>query len=281
MATTLRTSPATGPSRRSGRATPWVITLGCFAILTGQLVAAPAAAAQGVSFTVKPDTVEVGRTVLVILDNRGPSTIYIPAHQPPWIVHNRKNETVYSHPALSVPTPVRPGQKYQWPWDQRDRNHAQVPAGSYRVKTLYDVGGYRYQLIASLVIVPATLRVIGTPAIGQTVGLSLREPSAGGLFYQVGLSFNDAPGIPLPSSRVVPLQPDALFYLSIVPNFPLFENFVGRLDGSGLAAAQLHIPNDRVLVGFRFYAASITFDRSAPDGVRTISNAVPIEIQYR
>jgi len=256
------------------------MALCCFGVLAVPLVAAPAAGAQGVSFTVKPDPVVTGRTVLVVLDNPGPSTIYIPAHQPPWVVYNPKNEPVYSHPSHPVATPVRPGQKYQWPWDQRDRNGTQVPPGSYKFKTLFVLGSYTYQLIASLVIVPASLEVTGTPALGRTVGLSLREPSAGGLFYQVGLSFNDAPGIPLPSSRVVPLQPDALFYLSIIPNFPLFGNFVGRLDGNGLAAAQLHIPNDRVLVGFQLYAASITFDRRAPDGIRTISNAVRILIQY-
>lgn len=120
----------------------------------------------------------------------------------------------------------------------------------------------------------------GPPVIGTTLTLNLASQSSGFDPYLIALSQSAFPGIPLPSGRIVPLTPDPLFQLTTGPN-PFLVNNSGAFNGSGTAnpAPMLLIPNDPGLIGETVYAAFVTFNAAAPDGLSAISPPVAITAQ--
>jgi len=121
----------------------------------------------------------------------------------------------------------------------------------------------------------------GAPRIGTTMPIALgRAPTDGGLTYGHALSFGSMPGIPV-DTRVVPLNADPLFFLSLVfVGPPVFNAFVGVLDSFGESLApSIGFPNVAGLVGIGFFDAWITLDPAAPSGIRFISRATSIVIQ--
>jgi Tol biopolymer transport system component len=101
----------------------------------------------------------------------------------------------------------------------------------------------------------------GPVSPGATVNLLLDVPSRPNEIYLVRCSFNRQPGFPLPGAGTVPLNPDALFFLSgAVPS--IFQNFAGTLDGNGVATAAIAVPNSAALRGLRFYAAFVAVGTS-------------------
>jgi hypothetical protein len=123
----------------------------------------------------------------------------------------------------------------------------------------------------------ARLEFAGLAPVGQTVALGLRSPSAAGRPYLAGLSFGYQPGIAL-GVRAVPLNADALFFLSIAPPPGLLVGFSGTLDVNGSATAQIIVPNDASLIGMTGYAAFAVGDVAEPLGIAGISNATKITV---
>ncbi|MAG58585.1 MAG: hypothetical protein CMJ83_20035 [Planctomycetes bacterium] len=117
----------------------------------------------------------------------------------------------------------------------------------------------------------------GTPTIGSTVTLNLAAPTSALDLYLLALSEATTPGITLGSGRVVPLSPGPFFLFTAGPNPVLLSN-IGVINGSGVAAPAptLIIPNQPGLVGFTIYAAFVTFNAGAPDGISAISPPLAI-----
>jgi hypothetical protein len=95
----------------------------------------------------------------------------------------------------------------------------------------------------------------------------------------VALSLGKSPGIPIGGGRVLPLNPDPLFFGSILGGPPVFGDFAGLLDGNGRATAKLWIPKVTQLKGLRFFAAYAVFHLAAPSGIAETSQAVPLVVQ--
>ncbi len=112
---------------------------------------------------------------------------------------------------------------------------------------------------------------------GSTVNITMRLRPDANLPYIMAASGGDSPGIPLGDSRIVPLNFDALFLISLQPN-PFFSGFVGALDANGDAKAQAFIPADPGLVGLSFAVAFVTLNPSASLGIQTVSNSTIINI---
>ena len=107
------------------------------------LLIAPLASTQGVSFTVRPAVAPSGQPVIVILENKSLTTLYLYANMPPWSVYDSTNTRVYSPEDLSILMPIPPRMKLQWPWDQKDYNNRQVPAGRYQVRIYYYTASHK------------------------------------------------------------------------------------------------------------------------------------------
>jgi len=105
------------------------------------------------------------------------------------------------------------------------------------------------------------LLVEGIANIGATVPLTFRSRQDPGALYVGAASFGSSPGLDLPGGVHVPLNPDVLFLLSLLPGPGVFNDFVGTLDGAGRTTApHLAIPNEPALAGAAFYMAFATFD---------------------
>ena len=118
---------------------------------------------------------------------------------------------------------------------------------------------------------------VGASPVGVpiTYALSTQNPPAPFAIYLLDVSFaGSAPGIALPGSGVIPLNPPFLF-IEYGAAFPfLFSGFFSTLDASGMATASFNAPNVAVLVGLTLSAASVTANPLAPFGIGRISNGV-------
>ena len=97
--------------------------------------------------------------------------------------------------------------------------------------------------------------------------------------YQLACSLGDSPGLPLPGNRLLRLNPDALFFLTIMAPGPTFQNFTGITSKSGYATGYVNIPGDKRLIGVTFYAAYVTLFATAPGGIHSYSTSKAVLIQ--
>jgi len=120
------------------------------------------------------------------------------------------------------------------------------------------------------------VKVTDAPA-GGAAAVALDLPLDGGLAYLGAAALGATPGIAL-SNRVLPLNPDLLFSISLNPAFAfLFPGFVGSLSAAGTATAAINLPVG-VPGGFVFYIAFVTLDAGAPDGIRTVTRAAKVTV---
>ena len=127
----------------------------------------------------------------------------------------------------------------------------------------------------------AILALQGAPTIGTAVGISFESTEQPNAPYALALALGTSPGITLAPGIILPLNPDALFWLSLSSAQSGFVNMSGILDGSGIATAWavLLIPNQPSLIGATIYAAGLTLDSSATAGIGSLSLPLPITFQ--
>ena len=98
-----------------------------------------------------------------------------------------------------------------------------------------------------------------TVSVGKAATLALSN-GVGGEFYMVAASLSK---LPLNLGKcTIYLTPDNLFWGSIQIGAPIFNNYLGTLDRSGAATANLAVPNVPALVGIVVYHAAISFTGS-------------------
>jgi hypothetical protein len=117
----------------------------------------------------------------------------------------------------------------------------------------------------------------GAPALATPVIFHYRDAANAGRTYALALAGGNT-GFPL-GARTVPIDPDSLFLATFGLGLPPFTTgFLGTLDAQGEGAGTLLNPLP-VFVGLPLYAGAFTMDFGSPFGVRTISNAVAIQLQ--
>lgn len=119
----------------------------------------------------------------------------------------------------------------------------------------------------------------GAPKIGSVLQVELYNPSQAGKHYSLGMSFSPNPGIKLPDNRIIPLNPDPLFFTSqTTPGAVGLINSQKTLDQEGVGRAQWSIPNIPSLAGLTVYLAFVTYDPQSTSPIKSISKAVKIKI---
>jgi len=137
---------------------------------------------------------------------------------------------------------------------------ATLPTG-----TLGDVVTWRSRMLGGL----------SRPLRGTPYEVRLTIPSEATKGYFAAASLGTLPGIPVGGGRIVPLNPDVFFFLSI--QVPLiFSNFQGVLSANGTATLTVNIPGVAQLLGFRFFLGAITFDGG---GIRAITEPLGVTIE--
>jgi hypothetical protein len=117
-------------------------------------------------------------------------------------------------------------------------------------------------------------RFLNRGDVGTVVRVRLFSPPDAGKTVLAAAAFGRYPGItlPPPDNRVVPLNPDLLFFLSLDPLNPVFAGFSGVLDANGVYDGEtIAIPPVVALEGLFFYVAFVVFDPAGPIGIGTLS----------
>lgn len=113
----------------------------------------------------------------------------------------------------------------------------------------------------------------GRAGLTSTQFLRFSDPASAGKTYFAGSALGSSPGIPI-DTRVVPLNPDSLFFLTFGGGLPpILNGYAGILDGDGVAAGSISFAGLPFLLGFQFVSAFVVMDPPAPSRIRTISNA--------
>jgi hypothetical protein len=131
------------------------------------------------------------------------------------------------------------------------------------------VAGYQNAIADDLKYFNANLWLSGTPQVGMPVNLKGRATSGFGYLGACSLGHS---GIPLGDGRVIPLDLDALFLLSLTTPV-IFSNFTGVVDANGDFTMTLNTPAVPELAGFTIWSSAITF---TPNGVIEIAPDVQI-----
>ena len=108
------------------------------------------------------------------------------------------------------------------------------------------------------------LRGFGDAGAGRTIALDLQQPAAPGAIYLLLAGVDGTwPGLPLPGSVVLPLNPTApLIDLVLGGGAGVFGNFLGLLDANGRATASFSLPPGFVVpapldVDFAFFSIEL------------------------
>jgi hypothetical protein len=107
---------------------------------------------------------------------------------------------------------------------------------------------------------------------------SLNAPGSAFVPFALGFSGGTIPGIPLPGGRILPLNPDPLFWLSITPGGPWlsYTSGVTEWNGSVLNWAVMLIPNEPSLIGRTIYSVLATATDSSWTAIDLFSAPLPI-----
>ncbi len=161
-------------------------------------------------------------------------------------------------------------------WPASDRSGAMVDA-TWREGT----AAANYTLNFASLAVPsagATLLPDAPLLVGALTTLTLRAPSFANAPYIVAFSFANAPGMPLADGRIVPLNMDALFFMSLDPLNGVFINTMNVLDGTGNSLVGVMVPPLPILSGFNFYGAAVTLDPLSLSGAGGLTAATLLHI---
>ncbi|MBN1320029.1 MAG: hypothetical protein JXA87_04220 [Thermoleophilia bacterium] len=104
--------------------------------------------------------------------------------------------------------------------------------------------------------------------------IRLSFPGSGGRLFVLAMSLlGCTPGVKLPDSRVIPLNPDHLTSITAAGAFPPFvTGNIGFLDAGGRALVRFNAnPLGLSARGLRVWAAAAVLDSNAPSGVDVIS----------
>lgn len=118
------------------------------------------------------------------------------------------------------------------------------------------------------------------PYIGAPFDLGYFAPGAPGKIAFVGYALGFSPGIPLGDGRVLGLNPDVLFNVSLSPTNGVFLNsiaFIGA-DGSLPAAPMVALPYTPQLANLKIYACAVSIDLNVPTYVVGKSSTLLLDL---
>jgi hypothetical protein len=177
---------------------------------------------------------------------------------------------------------VGPGQGFTTQWNCQVNNQPIAP-GNYLVRIDWatsQAGPYSAHYVPFRVDaqIPNTLPLLAASnraTRGQTLGLtvnSANQPNAG---YVLAASFTTNKGFQLAPSVWIDLDQDALFWTSLaIPNGPIFQNFVGVLDRTGIAKASVAIPSASVLLGAQISLQGVTVQGSILQATNALTGVI-------
>lgn len=231
-----------------------------------------------VIWTVYPSPVPLEQPVLLKLENRMRSSITLTSSAP-WGIFTSGGSPIMTPVGLPVVITVKPLTTVAWTWTQVDSNSQQVPAGAYEAQITYHDGSGKKLLKTPFQIEDVTFRISGKATPGGRLQLDMHTPTSTGAVYQMACALGAKPGVPIPTTRHLALNPDSLFFLSILNPGSIFQNFTGITSKSGYATGFVNIPKAAGLIGISVHAAGVTLGSSAPGGIQQYSASKVVQIR--
>ncbi|MGC8868852.1 MAG: hypothetical protein ACP5P7_04235 [Sulfurihydrogenibium sp.] len=103
---------------------------------------------EGIKFYTQKNSYLKGEEVCFIFENSSKTDILLPSAAPFAIFEKTKPEVaIYSPVSAQVITNVKPNEKKQWCWNQKDQEGKEVSSGDYFARiTFFDKSGNKYFL---------------------------------------------------------------------------------------------------------------------------------------
>jgi hypothetical protein len=103
---------------------------------------------ENVKFYTERSTYKKGENVCFILENNSNNEILLPSTAPYAIFEKEKPEVaIFSPVAAQIIVVLKPKEKKQWCWNQKDIEGKEVSSGNYIVRiTIFDKSGKKYFL---------------------------------------------------------------------------------------------------------------------------------------
>jgi N-acetylmuramoyl-L-alanine amidase len=139
-------------------------------------------------------------------------------------------------------------------------------------------GSAREAVMARVLADLATLPIPPQAPIapGASRPIPIRLAGSAGLPFVVTGSLGNFPGFAIDAGRIVPLNPDPLFFLLLAPGNGVLAGNVGTLDATGQATLTLSIPSVPGISGLSFYLAGASFNGTA---LQELTNWARVPIQ--
>ncbi|MFT7619569.1 MAG: glucose/arabinose dehydrogenase [Planctomycetota bacterium] len=126
---------------------------------------------------------------------------------------------------------------------------------------------------------PGRMTIFGTPRLGESIIIEVKDPNEGNDFYGFFMSTSDAPVLPIGGGRNLNLNvnTDMFTYTFSPGNIVNYFPFPGVLDANGAGYGIVHFPFYPPLAGLKTYMAWVSWDSAGNIG--TTSEAFPFVIQ--
>ena len=149
--------------------------------------------------------------------------------------------------------------------------------GSFGVLATGYEAGSSFDLDRVPTLPAATLTAPATATLGTPTAIDFAAGDPG-KSYWIAMALGSTPGFAVPP-RTIPLNPDAIFFLSYQPLAPIFTGQIGTLDASGKAQAKIDFPRQAIFNGLKLWFCGLTFESGWPLGVKAISPARPVQLK--
>lgn len=244
------------------------------AIRLAAVLALSLPAAAQVAWTAPPQMPEGCRVPISVSNDT--SVSHFVGECSPYQVRTAGGQLVFDQPCNPfVAIEVPPGEAVAFYWDQNDNFGSPVPPGDYVIFADEDP----FTPLPLTIGAEATVAPIGVFRLGTKRSVELCSPKDPNLLSLLAASQSTAPGIPL-CATTLPLNPDALFLLSLDPANAFPTAGFGTLDGDGVnGAATFGIPSNPNLAGFSFFTAFAVIDVGQLCPFVRASEALPVTIQ--
>ncbi|MSR75649.1 MAG: cadherin [Planctomycetes bacterium] len=140
-------------------------------------------------------------------------------------------------------------------------------------------GGEVFKIVPVAPTYAATLTRTTPPTIGTAINFTLSSASNPFKAYAFAWSMDSIPGISLPDGRIIPLNMDSVFDLSLQTPNVLFPNNYGSLNNFGVANASVLLPAYPPLIGLNLNGAFVVLDTTAFLNIGQISNLHTMTLQ--
>lgn len=241
------------------------------ALLLTVVLAGGVVSAQMFSAEVAANPVAVGQGVTIKLEASVPS--YVRSGCGISAIYKDKPGGAMVYQPLICPRIqiiVGPGGSHTVKYACVDGNNKALPAGNYvaEIHWVPTAGGSYVPHYVPFRIdaqIPNTLPLLATTSPtqrGTSLGITINSANQPNASYVIAAAFTTNKGFQLNAATRIDLDQDSLFWLSLtIPSGPLFQNFAGVLDRTGIAKASMNVPNIAALQGAQLALQGVTLDK--------------------